>query len=420
MSGDAFWHAFADMGAVATDTVEISRAEGSWVWDADGRRYLDGCASLWYANLGHGRSEIADAVHRQLQTMDAYTTFGDFTNRPAEELADRLSSLAPSPGSKVFFCSGGGDAVETAAKMARAYHRERGDVRRSHLISREHGYHGTHGVGTGIAGIPANAAHFGELVPDASVVAWNDPDALEAEIARLGADRVAAFFCEPVIGAGGVLPPPPGYIEQVSDICRRSGVLFIADCVIAGFGRLGTWFGIDRWPVQPDLITLAKGITGGTMPLGAVLAAPHVAEPFFTGRPGAPVFRHGVTYAGHPACCAAANAALDLYEREDLIRRGKDLEAPLLQAVETLIDHPFVAEVRGGVGALAAVELAPDVLDADPGFVSAWYDATRAAGVIPRQLGRGLAVAPPLVIEEAELSRLGDALAEGLADARRR
>lgn len=414
MTHYAYWHPFADMGAVPDDHLVLSQAKGCWVWDSAGRRYLDGSAALWYANLGHGREEIADAVARQLRTLDAFATFGDYANRPALELARRLSALAPQPESKVFLCSGGGDAIETAAKIARAFHAQHGEPERVHLISRRHGYHGTHGFGTSIAGIPANAAGFGPGVPDASVIDHDSPEALEREILRLGAGRVAAFVCEPVIGAGGVYPPADGYLERVAGICRAHGVLFVADCVIAGFGRLGTWFGIDRWPVQPDLITLAKGITGGTQPLGAVVAAPQVAAPFFAGAPGAPVLRHGATYAGHPACCAAANAALDLYEQEELIPRGRLLEVPLLEALQGLADHPMVAEVRGGTGFLAAAELAPDVLEASPGAAVAWQRAVREQGVLVRALGRGLAASPPLIASHEEIELIGDAMAAGL------
>jgi putrescine aminotransferase len=410
-----FWHPFADMGAVADEELILARGEGSWVWDEDGNRYLDATAALWYANLGHGRAEIADAIAAQLRALDAYSAFGDYSNRPAVELTERLAALAPEWGYKVFLCSGGGDAIDTAAKIARAHHVQRGEADRVHLISRTNGYHGTHGVGTGIGGIPANAAGFGEIVPHASVVAWDDPDALEAEIIRLGATNVAAFFCEPVIGAGGVLLPPDGYIEAVADICHRHGVLFVADCVICGFGRLGTWLGIDRWPVRPDLVTLAKGVTGGVLPLGAVLVAPDVAQPFFTGQPGAPVFRHGATYAGHPTCCAAANAALDLYAAEDLIERGCTLEDRLLEALSPLAEDPRVKEVRAGVGLLGAVELAPEVLEDDPGAVVGWQRATREAGILARPLARGLAVSPPLVVSEAEIAQIGEGLTAGLA-----
>lgn len=415
MSDYAFWHPFADMGAVARDELVLARGEGAWVWDEAGTRYLDGSASLWYANLGHGRPEIADAVAQQLRTLDAYSTFGDVSNRPALDLAQRLSEIAPIPGSKIFLTSGGGDSIDTAAKIARAFHVHNGDEQRVHLISREHGYHGTHGVGTGIAGIPANAASFGTIVPDASVVAHDDPQALEQEIERVGAHNVAAFFCEPVIGAGGVYPPADGYLEAVAAICKKHGVLLVADCVINAFGRLGTWFGVERFDLQPDLITFAKGVTSGTLPLGGVVVAPHVAAPFFTDEPGAPVFRHGATYAGHPACCAAANAALDLYERDGLITRGRELEGALLEAFEPLSTYEIVGEVRGGTGLMAAAELAPDFLERRPGAVGEWQKAVREQGVIVRALGKGLAASPPLVVTEDEIAQLGDALAKGLA-----
>jgi putrescine---pyruvate transaminase len=410
----ALWHPFADMGRVEHDRMVITRAEGAWVWDDAGRRYLDGTAALWYANLGHGRSEIAEAVDRQLRRLDAYSIFGDYANEPALELAERLAALAPSPGSRVFLGSGGGDVIETAAKLARAYHVQRGAPRRVHLIARTHGYHGTHGIGTGIGGIAANAAAFGPLVADASTVAHDDAEALEREIQRIGRDRVAAFFCEPVMGAGGVHLPPDGYIEAVADICRRNGVLFVADCVISGFGRLGTWLGIDRWPVQPDLITLAKGVTGGTLPVGALIAAPHVAEPFFPGRPGAPVLRHGATYAGHPACCAAANAAMDVYEREQIIERGRLLEQPLANALAPLAGHPLVAELRAGLGLLAGIELDAAALAEDPQLPLRWQRACRDAGVLVRPLGAGIAVSPPLTVSMGQLALLADGIAEGL------
>jgi adenosylmethionine-8-amino-7-oxononanoate aminotransferase len=402
------------MGAVDGDRLVLTRGEGPWIWDDAGNQYLDATASLWYANLGHGRPEIAAAVERQLTTLDAYSIFGDYANEPALELADRLAALAPVPGSKVLLGSGGGDMIDTAGKLARLWHARRGEPQRVHLIGRDHGYHGTHGVGTSVGGIAANADGFGPLVGDVSHVPYDDAQALDAEIERVGAGRVAAFFCEPVIGAGGVHLPPDGYIEAVAEICRRHGVLFVADCVICGFGRLGTWFGIDRWPVEPDMIALAKGISGGTLPVGALLVAPHLAEPFFTGRPGAPVLRHGPTYAGHPACCAAANVALDIYEREGLIERGRTLEEPLAAALAPLTGHPLMGEVRAGLGFMAGIDLAPEALAADPGLVVAWQRACRAAGVLVRPLGRGIAVSPPLTCSQEEIELLAEGIAEGL------
>ena len=410
----ALWHPFADMGAVDGDRMVITRGEGSYVWDDAGRRYFDATASLWYANFGHGRPEITDAVAKQLRTLDSYNLFGYNANQPAIELADRVAALAPEPGSKVFFGSGGGDVIDTAVKLARAYFAHTGRPEKVHVIGRAQGYHGTHGFGTAVGGIPANAAGFGPQPPDFSHVPYDSAAALEAEIERVGAARVAAFFCEPVIGAGGVLLPPDGYIEEVAAICRRRDVLFVADCVIAAWGRLGTWFGIDRWAVRPDMITTAKGITGGTIPLGALIVAPRVAEPFFTGAPGAPIFRHGATYAGHPVACAAGLATLDIYERDGLIPRGRELEKPLADAVSGVSGHPLVAEVRAGLGFLAAVELTAEVMDADPGAPVKLQRACRDEGVIVRNLGRGVAVSPPLIAAEPELDLLAAALPKAL------
>ncbi len=416
-SPNPLWHPFADMGGVEGNRFVLVRGEGVWVWDDAGRRYLDGTAGLWYSNLGHGRPEIAEAVTRQLRSLDAYSIFGDFANEPALALAERLSELAPVPGSRVFLGSGGGDMIEGAAKIARSYFFHRGEPDRLHLIGRAHGYHGTHGIGTSVGGIPANSAGFGTIVAGTSHVPHDDAGALEAEILRIGPEGVAAFFCEPVIGAGGVWLPPDGYIEQVAEICARYGVLFVADCVICGFGRLGHWMGIDRWPVKPDMITLAKGVTGGTLPLGALMVAPHVAEPFWTGQPGAPMLRHGQTYSGHPSCAAAANAALDIYRDEDIIRRGRDLEEPLARALAPLASHDVVADVRAGLGFMAAVELTDEVLERDPGFVQRWQLACREAGLLVRPVHKGVALSPPLICTTEDVDFVGERAAEGLEQA---
>ncbi|AUI64714.1 aspartate aminotransferase family protein [Amycolatopsis sp. BJA-103] len=408
------WHPFADMGAVDGDRLVIARGEGSYVWDDEGKRYFDATASLWYANFGHGREEIAVAVADQLRTLDSYNLFGYNANEPALRLAERVSALAPEPGSKVFFGSGGGDVIDTAVKIARAHFAHTGRPEKVHVIGRVQGYHGTHGFGTAVGGIAANATNFGPLPGDISHVPYNSAEALEAEIQRVGPERVAAFFCEPVIGAGGVLLPPDGYIEAVAGICRKHGVLFVADCVIAAFGRLGTWFGIDRWDVKPDMITTAKGITGGTIPLGALIVAPRVAEPFFTGKPGAPVLRHGATYAGHPVACAAGNATLDIYERDGLIPRGRELEKPLADALSGLASHPLVAEVRAGLGFLGAVELKADFLASDAGAPNRLQRTAREEGVLVRNLAKGIAVSPPLIAGEAELDLLTTALPRAL------
>jgi putrescine aminotransferase len=403
-----FWHPFADMGSVSRRELVIERGEGVHVFDTEGNRYLDGTASLWYANLGHGRGDIADAVAAQMRTLEAYSTFGDVGNQPANELCDRLARLAPMNDARIFLASGGGDAIDTAAKIARRHWILRGRPERVHLISRTHGYHGTHGFGTSIGGIEANVTNWGPLVPDASAVQWDSLEALEAEILRVGPDRVAAFFCEPVIGAGGVHLPPEGYIEGVADLCAEHGVLLVVDSVICGFGRLGTWFGIERWEeVRPDLITFAKGVTSGYLPLGGVIVSGEVAGPFFD-EPGGPMLRHGATYAGHPTCCAAALAVLDIYEREGIIARGRELEGALADALAPLADHPAVAEVRAGLGLLGAIQLR------DPSGVAKVAQGAREAGVLLRPLLGALAVSPPLIVEQQHLEQLADGFRAGL------
>jgi adenosylmethionine-8-amino-7-oxononanoate aminotransferase len=413
MTSHAFWHPFADMAAVPGSELVLARGEGVYLWDEQGKRYIDGSSSLWYAHVGHGRTEIAEAVARQMTTLEAYATFGDWSNRPAMELCERLAGFSARPGSKIFLTLGGGDAVDTAAKLARQYWAVQGQPDRTHLISRAYGYHGTHGFGTSLAGMEPLRAGAGPLVPAVSHVDYASPQALEDEIARLGADTVAAFFCEPVIGAGGVRPAPEGYIEAVAEICKRHGVLLVIDSVIGAFGRLGTWLGYERWAIEPDLVVLAKGITSGYLPLGAVVVKDTVAEPFWR-TPGGAMFRHGATYAGHPVCCVAAMANLDILERENLVPRGRELEGVLLDALTPLGDHDAVKEVRGGTGLAAAVELHPDVIAAVPGAVGRFAHAVQEAGVLVRSQATGVAIGPPLVVEREHLDEIAAALRHGL------
>ncbi len=410
-AGGVLWHPFADMGAPRSEVV-IDRGSGVWVWDEEGTEYLDASAGLWYANVGHGRPEIARAIAAQLERIETHHLFGDYATRPAVELAERLAQMAPSPDSRVFMVSGGGDAVDTAAKLARLYWTEQGQPARRHVISRGGGYHGTHGFGTSLAGIPANRQGYGPLIEDVSNVAHDSVDALRAEIDRLGPDRVAAFIFEPVIASGGLLLPPPGYLENVTALCREHNILTIADEVACGFGRLGSWFGVERWSLRPDLIVFAKGVTSGYLPLGGVIVSNEVAEPFWS-TPGRPV-RHGPTYSGHATCCAAALANLDIMEAEGLLDRARELEQPLLAELEGLADHPLVADVRGGVGLMAAFDLRSDLLERHQDLVLDALAAARAAGVLTRPLERGLAVSPPLIVTREELGIIGARLRSGL------
>jgi putrescine aminotransferase len=409
-----FWHSFADMSAIqANGELVLDRGEGVHVWDEDGRRYLDATAGLWYCNVGYGRAEIADAAAAQLRKLSAYSTFGDVSNRPAIELAERVADLSPDPDARVFFTSGGSDSIDTAAKMARRYWQLLGQTDRTMFITRENAYHGMHVAGTSLAGIAPNATGYGTLVADVAKVPWDSPQALRDAIDAATPERVAAFFCEPIIGAGGVFAPPEGYLAEVRSICREAGVLFVADEVITGFGRTGDWFASNRWELEPDLITCAKGITSGYLPMGAVIASPRVAEPFWDGTAG--LWRHGYTYSGHATVAAAAMANLDILEREALPKRALQLESDLADSLAPLGGHPMVEEIRAGTGVLAAVQLSAEAMADDPTLPARAVRACREAGVMTRNLATGgLQVSPALVIDQAELKELRDGIGAAL------
>ena len=405
------WHPFADMAVVKDAEVVIERGEGAVVWDEQGRSYIDARGGLWYCAAGHGRSEIADAAAGQMRRLAAYDTFERLANRPALDLAERVSELSPLANGAVFFTSGGSEAVDTAAKLARRYWHALGRPEKQVIVHRRHAYHGMNAYGTSLAGIPSNREGFGTLIPGVASVSHDDPAEL-GELLEARADEVAAVIGEPVIGAGGILHPPAGYWAAVQQLCRRHDVLLIADEVITGFGRLGRWFGSERLGIEPDLITCAKAITSGYLPLGAVIAGERVQEPFWS-QPGT-LFRHGFTYSGHPTACAAGLANLDLMARERLVERVADLESVLAATVEPLRTAPLVSEVRAGLGLLAAIEFDPDVRAADPGLVERVVHACREHGVLTRGLaGRALQISPPYVITEAQLQ----AMAAGMAAA---
>jgi adenosylmethionine-8-amino-7-oxononanoate aminotransferase/carbon monoxide dehydrogenase subunit G len=404
----AFWHPFANMAQVAGDELVIVRGHGCEVVDREGRTYLDATAALWYCNIGYGRAEIASAVERQLRDLFSYSTFGAYANEPALWLADRVARLSPLEDGKVFFTSGGSDAVDTAAKLARRYWHAAGRPEKLTLIGRRHAYHGMHAWGTSLGGIPANLEGLGTLVADVVHVDANSIEELATAIERLGSERVAAFIGEPVVGAGGVIPPPDGYWTAVAELCREHDVLLIADEVITGFGRLGRWFGCERYGFTPDLLVFAKGVTSGYMPLGGVVVGPRVQEPFWSG--AGTWFRHGYTYSGHAAACAAALANLDILERERLVERVAELEPLLAEKVHSLGDHPLVGETRA-IGLVAAVEIEARALEREPGLVDRVVRLAREQGLLTRSLrGCALHISPPFIIERAQI----EALVEGL------
>jgi adenosylmethionine-8-amino-7-oxononanoate aminotransferase len=412
-TGTRLWHPFAAMGKVDGHELVLTRGEGSRVWDAAGNEYLDATAGLWFCNVGHGRGEIADAVAGQIRTLAAHHIFGDHANEPALELARRLADLVPVEDAAVFFGTGGGEAVDTAAKIVRRYWALQGQPDRTVIVSRRFAYHGTNAYGTSLSGIPAVREGYGTLVSDVAEVAHDDPADLEQALDELGG-RAAAFLGEPMIGAGGAIPAADGYWEEVERICRERAVLLVADEVISGFGRLGRWFGCERYGFTPDLMTCAKGISSGYVPLGAVVVAGHVREPFW--RDDAAPFVHGGTYAGHPAACAAGLVNLDILDREGLVDRVGALEPLLGRLLEPLRELPGVADVRS-VGLAGAVELDAALLAEHPTAGASVVLAARRHGILTRLLrGVALQISPPFVVTEDELARIVDAIGAALRE----
>jgi adenosylmethionine-8-amino-7-oxononanoate aminotransferase len=406
-----FWHPFADMSQVTGRELVLARGQGAWLSDEAGRRYLDAAGGLWFCNVGHGRAELADAAAAQMRELAAYSTFGAYANRPALELAERVAALSPLEETAVFLTSGGSDAVDSAAKIARHYWQLTGQPQRTLVVARGDAYHGMHAFGTSLSGIAANAQGWGTLIPDVRHVGRDSAEDLAALLEREG-DQVAAVIGEPVVGAGGVYPPPAGYWPRVRELCDQHGVLLIADEVITGFGRLGTWFGSERYGIQPDLITAAKGITSGYLPLGAVLAGARVRDVLWSAQAG--VFRHGYTYSGHAAACAVALTNLDILEREGLVERVRQLEPVLAEAVAGLDGAPLVGQTRSA-GLLAAVELDAEARAARPGLVDQLVAKLREEGVLSRGLaGHSIQISPSFVIEESEIAELADALGRAL------
>jgi putrescine aminotransferase len=411
-----FWHGFADMHTVADHEIVIVGGDGAVITDANGREYIDSTAALWYCNVGYGRREIAEAVAQQLTTLHAYSSFGAYTTDASIRVAERLAGLAPLEDAVVYLGSGGSDAIDTAAKLARRYWDVIGKPEKRVIVSREHSYHGMHVMGTALVGIPSMRAGYGApFVGDVAQVPALDTDAVAELFERRGSE-IAAFIGEPVIGAGGVIPPTPDYWPTINGLCRENDVLLIADEVVTGFGRMGELFGSTRFGIEPDMITFAKGVTSGYMPLGGVLVGKRVKAPFWDDPiPGA-VFRHGYTYSGHSGAAAAAMANLDIIEGERLVQRVRELEPVLAAAVGRLADAPLVGEIRT-IGLTAAVAIKPEVLVADPGTPEKVIAAALRHGVASRVLrAHAVHISPPFVITETQINAMVDGIGNALED----
>ena len=414
--------------------VVFAQGEGVMLRDVDGREYIDGLSSLWNVNAGHGRKELADAAAEQMRRLAFTSAYVGLTNEPAIRLAERLPGLAYSNLSGVYFTTGGAESNESAFKLARYYWRRQGMPSKTKIISRYHGYHGLTMAAMSATGIPSFHAMFQPIVPGFVHIIPSYPyrypgsmaEALEEAILREGPDTVAAFIAEPVIGAGGVIPPTPDYFPRIREICNRHKVLFIADEIITGFGRTGRWFALGHWNVQPDLVTFAKGVTSAYLPLGGVMVSREVHQAILNAPP-TERFMHAATYSGHPTCCAVALRNLDIFEREGLVERAATMGARLQAGLQTLRDLPLVGDVRG-LGLMVGIELVTDRQTKAPalGVGGRILPEARKRGLITRmRLGQGgdypigdtICVAPPLVVTEAQIDRIVQILRESITAA---
>jgi beta-alanine--pyruvate transaminase len=423
---EAFWMPFTANRQFKGQPRLLARAEGMHYWTPDGRKVLDGCAGLWCVNAGHGRKEIVAAVTEQMTTLDYAPTF-QFGHPPGFELANRLVKLTPGDLDHVFFTNSGSESVDTALKIALAYHRARGDASRQRLIGREKGYHGVGFGGISVGGLSNNRKFFGALLPGVDhlrhtldlehnaftrgLPEWGAhlADDLERLVALHDASTIAAVIVEPMAGSAGVILPPKGYLQRLRSICDRHGILLIFDEVITGFGRLGAPFGAQYFDVMPDIVTTAKGLTNGCLPMGAVFVRKHIYDAFMNGPEGSIELFHGYTYSAHPAACAAALATQDIYEREGLLTRAKDLAKTWEDAVHSLRAVPNVIDIRN-LGLVAGVELQPRA--GAPGARA--YEALVKAfekGLLIRTTGDTIALSPPLIISPAQIDELVTTLA---------
>ena len=396
----AFLHPFAS--PTRESFVRIVRGNGALLWDADGNELIDGMASLWYCAIGHGRREMADAVHAQMSTLETYSCFDPFTNGPADELAAKLVSLSPMVGARVFFTGSGSESLDTAMKLSRLAHVQAGHPERTLIISRTRGYHGTNYGGTSAQGLELNKVGYGTLLADVVQVPSDDIEAL-ATLMRERSAEVAAIITEPLQGAGGVFPPSEGYLHSLRRLCDQHGAHLIFYEVITGFGRLGSWFGAQHYGVVPDLLAFAKGVTSGYQPLGGVFVGRTAldaleADPAF-------LLRHGYTYSGHATVCAAALKNLEIIEREGLVERATHVGDRLAKGLQALAADRVIDHIRGA-GAVWAAGLRPDQ------NAMTIRDDMLKHGAIVRALNvESNAFCPPLVITDEQLDRLLDIFA---------
>ena len=426
---EAYWMPFTANRQFKAKPRLFARAEGMHYTTVDGRTILDGFAGLWCCNAGHGRKPIVEAIQKQAATLDYAPAF-QMGHLLAFELANRLVELAPGNLDHVFFCNSGSEAVDTALKIALAWQRARGEGARTRLIGRERGYHGVGFGGISVGGIVANRKMFGTQLagvdhlphthlPEKNAFSRGQPehgahlaDELERLVALHDASTIAAVIVEPMAGSTGVLVPPKGYLQRLREITRKHGILLIFDEVITAFGRVGTNFAADLFGVVPDMITFAKGVTSGAVPMGGVLVSSDIYDAFMTGAPGAIELFHGYTYSGHPLACAAGVATLKLYKDEDLFARAARMAPVLEDAVHSLKGTRNVVDIRN-IGLVAGIELAPrDGAPGARGFET--YLRCFEKGVLVRNTGDIIALAPALIVEGKHIDQMVGTLREVL------
>jgi len=426
---DAYWMPFTANRQFKANPRLLEKASGLYYTSDDGRRVLDGTAGLWCVNAGHGREEIAEAVGSQLRALDYAPSF-QMGHPLAFSFADRLAKLAPASLDRVFFTGSGSESVDTALKIALAYQRAIGQGTRTRLIGRERGYHGVGFGGISVGGLVNNRRVFGPGLPgvdhlrhthdlDRNAFSPSLPmhgaelaDDLERLVQLHGAETIAAVIVEPLAGSTGVLLPPVGYLERLREIATRYGILLIFDEVITGFGRVGAPFAAQRFGVTPDIITTAKGLTNGAVPMGAVLCGRHVHDALMQGPESAIELFHGYTYSAHPVACAAGLATLDIYEREGLLTRAASVEDDWRQAIGRLRGLPHVIDIRT-LGLVAGIELAPRAGAPGARAYDVFVDCFERGALI-RVTGDIIALSPPLTIDPRQIDELVDKLAEGL------
>ena len=425
---DAYWMPFTASRRFKDNPRIIASADGVHYTTMEGHRVIDGTGGLWCCNAGHNRKTIVEAIQKQAATLDFAHSFNQ-GHAIAFEAANRLTEMTPGF-DHVFFTNSGSEAVDTALKIALAYHQARGEGQRRVLVGRQKAYHGINFGGLSVGGIGLNKGQFGTLYPDAkhmrhthlldrNAFSRGQPehgdylaDDLEEICQTYGGHTVAACIVEPVAGAGGVFPPPKGYLQRLRDICDRHGILLIFDEVISGFGRLGTAFAYQKFGVKPDLMTAAKGITNATVPLGGVFTTCAVREAFRSGPPSMPDLFHGYTYSGHPLACAAAIATADLYRDEGIFENADAMSGAWEDMLHSLADLPGVIDIRN-MGLVGAVQLESDETVGARGRAA--FEKLWDAGVSCRPIGDSLAMSPPLIVTEDHIGQIGDMFRRVLA-----